>query len=53
MSAKLSIKVIVVGAGMGGLGTAIAAREAGHEVVVLEQAPGFVEVSILRSVKRQ
>ncbi|KAF4304234.1 Monooxygenase FAD-binding protein [Botryosphaeria dothidea] len=44
MSAKLSIKVIVVGAGMGGLGTAIAAREAGHEVVVLEQAPGFVEI---------
>ncbi|GME49438.1 Monooxygenase FAD-binding protein [Neofusicoccum parvum] len=41
---SMGIKVIIVGAGMGGLGTAIAVQEAGHEPIVLEQAPGFVEV---------
>lgn len=38
------LHVIVVGAGMAGLGTALALRNFGHEVTVLEQAPAFGEV---------
>lgn len=45
MTAKCQLEVIIVGAGMGGLGTALALRQAGHRVTVLEQAPEFVEVS--------
>jgi 2-polyprenyl-6-methoxyphenol hydroxylase-like FAD-dependent oxidoreductase len=35
------MRVIVVGGGIGGLSTAIALRHAGHEVVILERAPGL------------
>jgi salicylate hydroxylase len=45
-STKLSIDIIVVGAGIGGLGSAIALARAGHRVTVLEQSPEFVEVWI-------
>lgn len=41
-----SLKVIVVGAGMAGLGTALALRKIGCQVTVLEQAPEFGEVRI-------
>ncbi|CZR68029.1 uncharacterized protein PAC_17928 [Phialocephala subalpina] len=44
MKAGKSIQVVFVGAGMGGLGTAISLRKAGHKVIVLEQAPEFSEV---------
>lgn len=41
----LLFKVIVVGAGLGGLATAIALARKGHVVTVLEQAPALGEVS--------
>lgn len=44
MTAKYRLDVVIVGAGIGGLGAAIAIRNAGHHVTVLEQAPEFVEV---------
>ncbi|KEF51437.1 uncharacterized protein A1O9_12586 [Exophiala aquamarina CBS 119918] len=44
MDAGCSLRVVIVGAGMGGLGTAICLARAGHKVVVLEQAPDFVEI---------
>lgn len=43
MKAGKSIQVVIVGAGMGGLGTAITLRKAGHKVIVLEQSPEFSE----------
>lgn len=45
MTAKCQLDVIIVGAGMGGMGTALALRQAGHRVTVLEKAPELVEVS--------
>jgi salicylate hydroxylase len=41
----LRFKVIVVGAGLGGLATAIALARKGHAVTVLEQASALGEVS--------
>jgi salicylate hydroxylase len=37
-------RLIVIGGGIGGVATALAARRAGREVTVLEQAPAFTEV---------
>jgi salicylate hydroxylase len=39
-------RVIIVGAGLGGLGAAIAILLAGHTVTVLESAAEIAEVSI-------
>lgn len=39
-----TLKIIIVGAGLGGLGAAIALRLAGHEVVILESAREIGEV---------
>ena len=42
--AKVQMKIIVVGAGLGGLATSIALARRGHKVTVLEQAPALGEV---------
>lgn len=42
--------VIVIGAGLGGLATAIAISKAGHKVTILEQAAELSEVIYPRSV---
>jgi NADPH-dependent 2,4-dienoyl-CoA reductase/sulfur reductase-like enzyme len=41
---KISLKIIIVGAGLGGLSTAIALATQGHKVTVYEQAPQLGEV---------
>ena len=46
--AALTLKVIVVGAGLGGLATSIALARRGHSVTVLEQAPELGEVKIYK-----
>lgn len=45
--AAVPLKIIIVGAGLGGLATAIALSRRGHEVIVLEQASKLREVGSL------
>lgn len=47
--AKVKLSIIIVGAGIGGLASAIALARQGHTVKVLEQAPALAEVSMSRS----
>src|ERR1051326_2377965 len=44
--AKVRLIVVVVGAGLGGLATAIALARRGHTVTVFEQAPALGEVCV-------
>lgn len=43
----LNLKIIVIGAGIGGLATAIACKEKGFDVTVLESQSEFLHVSII------
>lgn len=43
--ARTTLKVVIVGAGLGGLSAAVALARSGHSVEVLEQAPALGEVS--------
>lgn len=43
--AQVKLNVLVVGAGLGGLATAVALRRRGHTVTVFEQAPELAEVN--------
>lgn len=42
-----NLRVVIVGAGIGGLQTALALGTDGHEVVVLEAAKEFLEVRVM------
>ncbi|KAF2140958.1 uncharacterized protein K452DRAFT_359381 [Aplosporella prunicola CBS 121167] len=42
--AECPLNIIIVGAGIGGLATAVALAQRGHDVTVFEQAPVLVEV---------
>jgi 2-polyprenyl-6-methoxyphenol hydroxylase-like FAD-dependent oxidoreductase len=45
-SASIHLNIIIVGAGIGGLATAIALAISGHDVTVYEQAQELGEVSL-------
>lgn len=47
LRARTMLKIVVVGAGLGGLSAAVALARSGHSVEVLEQAPALGEVSAL------
>ena len=38
------MKILIAGAGIGGLTAALCFEKAGHEVVVFEQASGFLDI---------
>lgn len=43
-----SLRIVIVGGGLGGLATALALQRGGHSAIVLERAPAFPPVSAQR-----
>jgi salicylate hydroxylase len=44
---RVRLRIIIVGAGLGGLAAAIALARKGHNITVYEQAPALAEVSVI------
>lgn len=44
-NASISLNVLVVGAGLGGLAAGLALQTDGHKVTIIDSAPQFAEVS--------
>jgi hypothetical protein len=49
LQAKVCLRIVIVGAGLGGLATSIALARRGHSVVVIEQAQQLAEVRTILS----
>jgi 2-polyprenyl-6-methoxyphenol hydroxylase-like FAD-dependent oxidoreductase len=49
---KTNIKVVVVGAGFGGLATAVESKLKGHDVVVIEKTPKWEQLGDIISISK-
>ena len=52
VSSDCLLRVVIVGAGLGGLATSIALRRCGHEVIILEAAAVLSEVKLVNVVDK-
>jgi 2-polyprenyl-6-methoxyphenol hydroxylase-like FAD-dependent oxidoreductase len=49
---KTNIKVVVVGAGFGGLAAAVESKLKGHDVVVIEKTPKWEQLGDIISISK-